>query len=424
MVTDDHAKTIQAGDVGPCATREKASTQAHSQPVRSRAILFALKFALSLGSVAFLLLLLEGAVRLFTDIPAPLFENDPLLGNRYRRNFAGAAFMEESGEVVQFRTNREGLRDRDRPLDKPAGVRRVAVLGDSMISAMATVEKNTAVRILEQLLRESQPAVEWDVMNCGVSGFSTGAELVMYREVARKYDPDIVLCCFCAHNDLGDNSPELSGNPHRVYFEPAADGTLKQLPLSEHRASLSAWLNRHSRFYVWQKHATSVLIGKSKESLGILPRGKLSFCARESPEVARAWEVTSRIIETLHREVTADGSQFAMVLLPSADQIYDETWQEDLQLAGELREDMDPNYVERKLREICTSAGAPLLTMTEEFRDAAPHRSVAHEEELLHYGGIGHFNDAGNRLAAEAMHRFLVEGQPQLAVAPFVTRFK
>ncbi len=42
-------------------------------------------------------------------------------------------------------------------------------------------------------------------------------------------------------------------------------------------------------------------------------------------------------------------------------------------------------------------------------REAAPSHSSEVQSEWLHQGALGHFNDAGNRLAAEILERFFEE---------------
>lgn len=56
--------------------------------------------------------------------------------------------------------------------------------------------------------------------------------------------------------------------------------------------------------------------------------------------------------------------------------------------------------------------GIPFLSLREPFRAASPSRSSLETGEWLFCHGAGHFNEAGNRLAAEEILRFLVrEGQ-------------
>jgi lysophospholipase L1-like esterase len=122
-----------------------------------------------------------------------------------RINEPNAVYRHKSADVeVWFRINGQGLRaDRDYPYAKPPGVRRIVSLGDSFTAGYEVQGDETFSSVLERALRERGYDVE--VLNAGVSGYST-AEAVLYleRELLR-YEPDLVLVSFFG-NDLVDNT--------------------------------------------------------------------------------------------------------------------------------------------------------------------------------------------------------------------------
>jgi len=355
------------------------------------------------------LLALEAGVRLLSPIEPALHVDHPTLGKIYVPGLERASYVPEAGRRVLHRINREGFRDRDRPEAKPEGTRRLALIGDSMIAAMATDEEATAARVLERLLREADPGAAWDVLNLGISGSSTGNELVVQREVAARYDPDLVVLAFYTGNDFGDNSRELTSSRHRVYFELDERGGLARVPRSGLRARAAAWLAQHSRFYLWQQVGVKAARDGFRERFGGFPDKKLVYWNAPAGAAERAWEVLERLLVTLRAEVEDRGGALVVAVLPAAEQLFDENWGELLERAGERREELDPYYPEQRLRSIAERNGIRLLTMLDAFRAAAPHRSRAREDEWLHYAGRGHFNAAGNRLAAELIARYLIE---------------
>ena len=98
---------------------------------------------------------------------------------------------------VPIKTNALGFRDRDRPLEKPHGVIRVALLGDSFIEAVQVPFEKTAGHLLEQRLNAAfrngpTPSRKYEVLNFGISHYGVGQYLLTWEEYASKYAPDYV----------------------------------------------------------------------------------------------------------------------------------------------------------------------------------------------------------------------------------------
>lgn len=92
-------------------------------------------------------------------------------------------------------SNNLGFRDREHAVAKPAGVYRIAVLGDS-IAAGLHVERNEDIfpPILERLL--VQDGLRAEVINLAVSGYNTQQEVEMLREKGLQYHPDLVVVAY------------------------------------------------------------------------------------------------------------------------------------------------------------------------------------------------------------------------------------
>jgi len=373
--------------------------------------------AVLLGTLLVLGLVAEVVARRIGAGEPPLLVVDPIVGKRFRAGFHGRVFVPEAGREVDLRFNREGVRGADYPRAKPPGTRRLVVLGDSMIAALATDEPQTLVPRLEALLNARHGGGgPWEVLNFGVSSSSTGNELVMYREVASHYEPDVVVCAFFVGNDLADNSHRLTQAP-RIYFDLDAQGALHQRPFSApaaEGAGLGPWLDRHSRFYVWQKTAMREIRGHARSWLGRADPGHWIFSRAEPPDVADAWRLTARLLETFRAEVEARGARFAVVLIPSAEQVYDDLWTDLVRQAGDAGRDFDRDYPQQRLGALCAKAGIPLVTMTSAFRARATERSSTVREQWLFHQGRWHLNAEGHRIAAETVGSgllFAVYGQ-------------
>ncbi|HKQ60820.1 MAG TPA: SGNH/GDSL hydrolase family protein [Candidatus Polarisedimenticolaceae bacterium] len=358
--------------------------------------------ALLAGALSIALLLAEAGTRLFTDIQPPISRRHPVVGRTYRPHYVGVRHVSESGHEVRLRFDRDGFRGPDRPYERPAGVRRLALIGDSIVAAIGCQEEDTAAAVLERLLRASQPEVRWEVLNFGVSGSSTGQELVLWRELASRYHPDLVVVGYFAGNDFADNSRRLTQSP-RIYFRLDDAGRLEQLPLATVRKRASAWLDEHSRLYVLQKYAKDLLKQRTFDALRPLESGAQIFRVDDGGELAGDWALNLKLIEEFRDDVERRGTPFALALFPCGAQVDPEVWKRLLERAGALAPALDAEHPERRIAAFCAEHGIPLIPMLEEFRRAP-------RETPLFFQGDGHFSEAGNRLAAEAIHAFLTTG--------------
>jgi hypothetical protein len=152
---------------------------------------------------------LELAVRSLHLLPDQFWEPDPVLGRRLIPGKDGW-WSQEGGEFrVHVSINGAGLRDVERQREKPAGVRRVLLLGDSFIEAMQVPLEQTIGRQLEQALNAMAGARRYEVVAVGTSGYGTAAEWLWYQREGRSFNPDIVLLAFYPGNDVRNNSPTL-----------------------------------------------------------------------------------------------------------------------------------------------------------------------------------------------------------------------
>jgi lysophospholipase L1-like esterase len=149
---------------------------------------------------------------------------------------------------VEYRVNEEGRRGPEVALEKPRGVRRVAVLGDSIAFGYWVAEEDAFPRQLEALLnakRGDGPPVQ--VLNFGVPGYNLGQEIETLRARALAFDPDVVVVAFCLNDLEGVFSYELG----LVQDRAARRGTL--------RGRVREGVLAHSRFFAWLEYRLAEL---------------------------------------------------------------------------------------------------------------------------------------------------------------------
>ena len=158
------------------------------------------------------LLLVEGIVRAFVEAPEvkPIRlasadcvyqrSTNPILGFELKANYRNQApdFIR-----TYERTNSHGQRDRERQLEKPGGVRRILLLGDSVVEGYGLPEPNIISTRLEKLFTEG----DVEVLNFGVSAYCTRAEVELLEVKGLRFDPDVVVIVF-VENDFDNFNRE------------------------------------------------------------------------------------------------------------------------------------------------------------------------------------------------------------------------
>jgi hypothetical protein len=198
------------------------------------------------------LLLSEVAFRLVKRVVcvgegAKLFRPHPLYGWTHIPHAQGWTHRCAAGSFewrAFSRINAAGLRDREYPSTRRAGVSRVLVLGDSFTEGMQVPLEQTFVKRAEAKLAAAGRDVE--IVDGGFSGFGTDNELLFFRADGRAFDADVVLLGFTAANDVIENTRHLyrrmyaevpDGAPPKSHFKRRPDGSLRLDTRAARRAS-------------------------------------------------------------------------------------------------------------------------------------------------------------------------------------------
>jgi lysophospholipase L1-like esterase len=142
---------------------------------------------------------------------------------------------------VDYRVNAEGLRGAETTVEKPAGVRRVAVVGDSIAFGYWVADQDAFPRQLEALLNEAGGAQgRVEVLNFGVPGYNLDQEIEALRAKALAFAPDLVVVAFCLNDLEGLFSYELGLVQDRAARGRSLSGRLRELFLG--RSLVFSWV--------------------------------------------------------------------------------------------------------------------------------------------------------------------------------------
>ncbi len=115
-------------------------------------------------------------------------------------------------------TNAVGMRsDRDYPQIRPAGRKRVVFLGDSYTAGDGVSNNQRFTDLLEQR------HVKLDAMNFGLNGSGTDQQLLIFEQLAAKYEADAYVLCICVENiarNLYDCFPSYDWREQTVAYRP------------------------------------------------------------------------------------------------------------------------------------------------------------------------------------------------------------
>jgi hypothetical protein len=156
----------------------------------------------------------------WSDIPwGRGFRQNPVIGYEHSPNAdLRVRLAEHADGQFRFRTNNLGLRrDASTLVEKPPGLTRVLVLGDSHTDGFVE-NGETFSMLLESLLTQadgSQNPIE--VLDAGVAGYSPAEQYLWYEQNGVRLRPDLVISVFYVGNDALDLL-----NPSKASVDPAS----------------------------------------------------------------------------------------------------------------------------------------------------------------------------------------------------------
>jgi hypothetical protein len=381
---------------------------------------------LAAASCLVVLLLFEVGLRLAGFSYPSFVAMDPDLGYRER---PGAEGWNKTEGVTWVKNSSAGLRDREHTKAKPPGTYRIAVLGDSYMEARQVPFEKSFPAMLEHDLNACNafPGKTVEVINFGVSGYGTDSELVMLRKVAWTYSPDMVLLAFTTGNDISDNSRKLSDNITPHFYLQNGQLVLDDSFNKSHAFAVksSVWWSAFLRLSDYFR--TVQLLNKAKNSFQLLDAASASnkkeskgpelglsdlvYSEPQNDDWREAWEVTEKLIETMHQEVEAKGAKFLLVTLTIGTQV---------DPRADVREDLrrklgvpDLFYTDKRLQSLAQRDTIDAVILAPAMQRYAEAHNVYLHGFFNTRMGVGHWNEDGHRVGAEMVAEHLCSENKQ-----------
>lgn len=310
-------------------------------------------------------------------IGAPVWHHpDPVLGWTLRP-YAGSHGGSPYGEINAF-----GQRDNPHEPDKRDGIYRIAVLGDERSEALGVRLRETWWHQLPARLDACgfAPGKRIEVLNFGVSGYSTAQESIVLETAVMRFRPDLVLLQLSPARDIAENSRALATRVDRPFYFIDGEGRLRLDASfrelrdfdrrSQFRYELARAASDHSRLL--QLLARASPIDPAHAGIAAAP-------IASGPSDTRwqhAWRVTEALVERMNEFAVRNGARFAMVGAPDR---------------GELAQGARP--ADERLAAIGARHGIPYVALA-----PAMGKDLA---DL--YGADGEWTPAGHRAAAQGV---------------------
>jgi hypothetical protein len=354
------------------------------------------------------------------QINSQLYTADQQRGWALRPGGAGWV-VDETRQYV--RINSHGFHDLERNYEKPPNTLRIAILGNSWTEAMQVPLDKNYCSVLERKLTESSchAGEHVEVLNFGVSGYSTAQELLLLREEVWKYHPDVIVLAFYSARDIANNvrqfnnAAEPEQSPYFVYRSGrlVLDESFRALPAVQSRQIILQKIRGRVNDHVLLLQAVNAFVryGRARIAMaavkerageaGVNTLEHSIYVAPKQPALQEAWSVTEGLLEAMRDETKSHGAEFRIVTLANRPQVIPDLAKRTafMQALGVS----DLAYADERIKNFGAREGISVTNL-------APALSAYAEAHHVYLNGFnetnlggGHWNETGHRLAAETI---------------------
>jgi hypothetical protein len=395
------------------------------------------------ASILFTLLALESIVRICFFIPQvpPTHNNlcckfpsinklcceyDELIGWRHIPNQTALFYQSEHQTTLSY--NSQGIRGPEYSFEKPEDEFRIAVLGDSFAEGYTVEFEDLFSELLKKQLTE-RTGRKIEIINFGVTGYSTDQELLKFQRDVKFYNPDLTILMF-HDNDVWYNTREYYlawGFRYKPLFQIENEAlTLTNVPVPLHTPSRTETLEKLKNFFYKNSNLYHLVKQKIKgipllysltvkikltdppytREKNLLPKEFGIFQKTYSPEIRSAWEITGLLLELLRKETQTIESELLVFYVPQKAAVYSDQW-ENLIKYYSLEDDQWNN--EQVAQELGNILEMLEIEYINPMQRMFQYINNADNAEPLYFLNDGHWNEKGNLLAAEILADYIIQ---------------
>lgn len=304
------------------------------------------------------------------------------------------------------RANSLGYNDTEWATSKAPGLFRIAALGDSFCYGEVGYDANV-LTLLEADLQGPGRSVE--VLNFGIWSTEPADYLDTLRADALRFEPDLVLICFFVGNDFSFSAKErLIVGGHIVRADPTSNPFQKLVDKNRWYLYQHVRLRAVARRSVQNRteHRSNKAATFTEQAYArIQARRLLTFSYTGKEGLDRGMANAAKSLDAIVQQSRKAGAGVVLAVFPDEFQVDTAERQRSMNASHTVAGDLDLDRPQRLLADWGRSRGVPVIDLLPAFQSAGARQRVY----LLRNT---HWNETGNRLAAEVLTRELARYLP------------
>lgn len=299
-----------------------------------------------------------------------------------------------------FSTNSAGLRDGEHALEKPPGVRRIVVLGDSFAWGYGVNDGEIFTDYLEAMSELTE------VINLGVTAYGLRQEIGILKRIGLAFEPDIVLQALTLNDiyrepahaqqstELADIKPAVKSDEDTVFRK------FKQA-LARNSALYKMFQDATNRHKVLVEALVALGLKEPPSGFETLDTNIMPALRHYPHELEDAWTVAEQELLELRGISEAHGARFIVAVIPSLQSVNPEALSLTLAYNSHYEDDFDLDKPYRKLEAFARASGFEMINPVAAFRKQAG------KGVQLYLPGDMHFNAQGHELFARQIFQHM-----------------
>lgn len=300
--------------------------------------------------------------------------------------------------------NKYGFRDGDYSLKKPINTYRIVVLGDSIVAGGGVDASESFPKILESRLnKEGQDTTVYEVLNMGVNGYGPVNYAGLYKELAWKFSPDLVVIGFYLGGDPG-NSISYKLNKKEIFLNSLPD-TIVPYQINQYlKEKSSLWLFVLQKYYDWTK--------KYKvDSDEIMYKGDVKQHAIYDADIEmgsyikEGWSISEDSFKEISDASKLRGTKFLILGIPARSAVDPDEWKRLKADGHNVDDTLYKNPAsEKAFISMCQNKQLECLDLYSTLKDN-------NQIKELFLGTDNHFSYKGNWVVSDTLLNYLISNK-------------